>query len=83
MSVTCGRSVVSSTNKTDRHDITEILLKVVLNTITPNSNPLIKKRLSTEILLKVVLSTINLTLLIKKDYPTLHLDTNKSKATVL
>ena len=35
--VTCGRSVVfisgSSTNKTDRHDITEILLKVALNTI--------------------------------------------------
>ena len=27
---------VSSTNKTDRHDITEILLKVALNTITPN-----------------------------------------------
>jgi len=27
---------VSSTNKTDRHDITEILLKVVLNTITPH-----------------------------------------------
>ena len=25
---------VSSTNKTDHHDITEILLKVVLNTIT-------------------------------------------------
>jgi hypothetical protein len=39
-SVTCGRSVVffryfdSSTNKTDHHDITEILLKVALNTIT-------------------------------------------------
>jgi hypothetical protein len=32
-SVTCDRSVVFSTNKTDRHDITEILLKVVLNTI--------------------------------------------------
>jgi hypothetical protein len=40
--VTCRRSVVfrfsfgtlvSSTNKTDRHDITEILLKVALNTI--------------------------------------------------
>jgi hypothetical protein len=28
---------VSSTNKTDRHDITEILLKVALNTI--NQNP--------------------------------------------
>jgi hypothetical protein len=27
---------VSSTNKTDRHDITEILLKVTLNTITPS-----------------------------------------------
>jgi hypothetical protein len=29
-------SPVSSTNKTDRHDITEILLKVALNTINPN-----------------------------------------------
>ena len=46
MSVTCGRSVVfsgsgtqvSSTNKTDSHNITEILLKVVLNTITPTPN---------------------------------------------
>jgi len=28
---------ISSTNKTDRHDITEILLKVALNTITPIS----------------------------------------------
>jgi hypothetical protein len=28
--------VVSSTNKTDCHDIAEILLKVALNTITPN-----------------------------------------------
>ena len=27
---------VSSTNKTDCHDITEILLKVELNTIKPN-----------------------------------------------
>jgi hypothetical protein len=26
--------MVSSTNKTDRHDITEIVLKVALNTIT-------------------------------------------------
>jgi len=39
--VTCDRSVVffgysavSSTNKTDRHDITVILLKMALNTIT-------------------------------------------------
>jgi hypothetical protein len=42
LSVTCGSSVVffsgspvSSTNKTDHHDITEILLKVGLNTIPP------------------------------------------------
>ena len=34
LSVTCGRSVVSSTNKTDRHDIAEILLKVAINTKT-------------------------------------------------
>jgi len=38
--VTCGRSVVFSGysdflhHKTDRHDITELLLKVKLNTIT-------------------------------------------------
>jgi hypothetical protein len=38
-------SSVSSTNKTDRHDITEILLKVVvLNTIKPNqTNTLVSK----------------------------------------
>ena len=30
------RTVVSSTNKDDRHDITEILLKVALNIITHN-----------------------------------------------
>jgi hypothetical protein len=27
-------TLVSSTNKTDRHDITEIVLKVTLNTLT-------------------------------------------------
>ena len=40
LSGTCSRSVVfsgSSTNKTDRHDITEILLKVALNTIIPKN----------------------------------------------
>ena len=34
LSVTCDRSVVFSINKTGRHDITEILLNVALNTIT-------------------------------------------------
>jgi hypothetical protein len=29
---------VSSTNKTDRHDIIEILLKVALSTINPSGN---------------------------------------------
>ena len=33
-SVTCGRSVVSTTNKTYHHDIIEILFKKTLNTIT-------------------------------------------------
>ena len=37
MSVTCDRSVVfSGYSGFLRHDITEILLKVVLNTINPN-----------------------------------------------
>jgi membrane-anchored protein YejM (alkaline phosphatase superfamily) len=30
---------VSSTNKTDHHDITEILLKAVLKPHNPNPNP--------------------------------------------
>jgi hypothetical protein len=35
---------VSSTNKTDRHDIAEILLKVALNTINQtNKNKFIKQ----------------------------------------
>ena len=32
---------ISSTNKTDRHDITEILLKVALNAIKQTNNVLI------------------------------------------
>jgi hypothetical protein len=35
LAVICDRPVDFSTNKTDRHDITEKLLKLVLNTITP------------------------------------------------
>ena len=38
MSVTCDRSVVFSTNKSYCHDITEILLKVALNTIKQTNN---------------------------------------------
>ena len=38
LSVTCGISVVFSTNKTDPTIITEILLKVVLNTINHPTN---------------------------------------------
>jgi hypothetical protein len=34
--MTCGRSVVSYINKTDRHDLTEILLKVALKPNQPN-----------------------------------------------
>jgi hypothetical protein len=44
--VACSKSVVffpgtpiSSTNKTDRYDIAEILLKMVLHTITLPSTP--------------------------------------------
>jgi hypothetical protein len=56
---------VSSTNKTDRHDIAEILLKVALNTINQfKTKPLINTTFNhdiAEILLKVVLNTINQT----------------------
>ena len=40
---------ISSTNKTDRHDITEIVLKVALNTITLIITPLciLRTRLNT------------------------------------
>jgi hypothetical protein len=49
LTVTCGRSMVfcgtlvSSTNKTDCHNIAEILLKVVLNTVTLMLTPLNKR----------------------------------------
>jgi hypothetical protein len=36
-----GIPPVSSTNKTDRHDLTEVLLKVALNTITQIFNSLV------------------------------------------
>jgi hypothetical protein len=45
MSVTCDKSVVfsgyyvSTTNKTDRHDVAEILLKVALIIIQPTNQP--------------------------------------------
>ena len=56
------RLLVSSTNKTDLHDITEILLKVALNTeillkVALNTEILLKVALSTELLLKVALNT--------------------------
>ena len=38
-------STASSTNKTDRHDITEILLKVALNTITLTLKKIYRKNL--------------------------------------
>jgi len=55
--VTCGSSVVfsgtpvSSTNKTDRHDTTEILLKVALNTKTPTLDKTYEKKSSHNITL--------------------------------
>jgi hypothetical protein len=38
-------TLVPSTNKTDRHDIAEILLKVALNTITLIPNTLLNLRI--------------------------------------
>jgi hypothetical protein len=36
--------MISNNLKTDRHDITEILLKVALNTITLNPNPIFSSK---------------------------------------
>jgi hypothetical protein len=41
---------VSSTNKIDRHDVTEILLKVALNNPNLSSGTLIVKQLGSEII---------------------------------
>jgi len=35
----------SSTNKTDRHDITDILLEVALSTIKPTNQPIFNRNL--------------------------------------
>jgi hypothetical protein len=51
LSVSCDRSVVSSTNKTDSHAITEILLKVAL---TPSITLTLK---IVAYLLKIILTT--------------------------
>jgi hypothetical protein len=40
LSVTYGRSVIFTTNESDRHDIAEILLKVALNSISHNPKKL-------------------------------------------
>jgi hypothetical protein len=37
-------TLVSSTNKTDRHDITEMLLKVALNIIKQTNKPVTNRR---------------------------------------
>ena len=58
-------SPVSTTNTIDHHDITEILVKVALNTITLT---LKDHHDITEILVKVALNTITLTLKTKMTY---------------
>jgi hypothetical protein len=40
-------SPVSSTNKTDRHNIAEILMKVALNTIKPNQTTVSEEKIYT------------------------------------
>ena len=63
LSVTCDRSVVFSTNKTYRYDITEILLNVALNTINQPGNNMASSvdsiSLSIYFVLKSILKTIS------------------------
>ena len=80
MSVTCDRSgfssstLVSSTNKTDRYDIAEILLKVALNTMN-QTMPCTR-----ELLLIIQFEEMHKTIFVFKyeimfiyDYPSTHI----------
>ena len=80
MSVTCDRSgfspgtPVSSTNKTDRYDIAEILLKVALNTMNQTMP------CTTELLLIIQFEEMHKTIYVFKyeivfiyDYPSTHI----------
>jgi hypothetical protein len=51
------RTAVSSTNKTDGHDIAETLLKMVLSTIKP-TNQLINDRDTIYVLFKISVKTV-------------------------
>ena len=57
---------VSSTNKTVRHDITEILLKVALNTIKPNQTNLVLKSKVKPKIIKLVFAVSLLSMQEKK-----------------
>jgi len=76
-SVTYDRSVfstglpVSSTNKTDRHDITEVLLKVALNTIKQKPNQITLRQVSFS-LIYINMSSFDL------HVSSLHRNVNKS-----
>jgi hypothetical protein len=68
---------VSSINKTDRHDITEILLKVVLNTIKPtNLNTFNAINYDKDIL--VYLNTLNCPLILESLVHSVHLWRSKT-----
>jgi hypothetical protein len=81
--VTCGRTVfypgtpVSSTNKTDRQDITEILLKVALNIITPTKEFYFYQVLSLQQESRINGTNVNVTRVMdtwieQKNYPLLN-----------
>jgi hypothetical protein len=59
--------LVSSNNKTDRHDITEILLKVAFNTITLTLSPLFIEKLQLNLSRCLVMIQIDKKLMANKD----------------
>ena len=58
---------VSSTNKTDRHDITEILLKVALSTINPTNQIVVHKKVGWMLYLSIIYGG-TFTILLKYSY---------------
>jgi hypothetical protein len=70
---------VSSTNKTDRHDITEILLKVALNTIKQTNKPILYHNMLT-------LPLWSWQFILKNDYscnPVEHIDRYRFSSTII
>jgi hypothetical protein len=80
-SVVFSGTPVFSTNKTDRHNITELLLKVALNTITRNIGRLQLRKYLLAFLFHLLYYNIRATQTIKKQQPNSNSNSHTSSIT--